>query len=103
MRKIVKSDGYREILGEAIGSIRARRLEEASSALQGALALDCSRPEAFNLLGIVAELGGEGPKAQNLYRASLSLDPTYLPAQANLDRNVGLGRGNSMDLGEELL
>ncbi|MEW5935206.1 MAG: tetratricopeptide repeat protein, partial [Bacillota bacterium] len=46
-------------------------------------------PEAYNLLGLVAELGGQLPEALKMYRAALAVDPSYRPALANLERATG--------------
>jgi tetratricopeptide (TPR) repeat protein len=41
-------------------------------------------PEPHNLLGILLEKKGEHLLAMKHFRASLALDPTYLPVQQNL-------------------
>lgn len=63
-----------------------RHFEAAAEYLNRALSLDSSRPEAFNLLGVIEETQGDVLEAMKNYRAALSLDPTYVPAQTNLDR-----------------
>lgn len=44
------------------------------------------RAESHNLMGILYELINEHSKAMKHFRASYSLNPTYLPARENLER-----------------
>jgi Flp pilus assembly protein TadD len=92
---------YRRCIAEAVLALRNDRAEEGETYLRCALALDYSRPEAFNTIGILMEIWGKSLQAQNYYRAALSLDPTYKPARNNLDRTVGLREINTWDLGDE--
>ncbi len=91
---------YRQYIAEAVAAVRSRRFDESDTYLRRALAVDYSRPEAFNALGILMEFQGNPLQAQNYYRAALSLDPTYVPARNNLDRTVGLRQIQSWDLGD---
>ncbi|RJP26179.1 MAG: response regulator [Candidatus Abyssobacteria bacterium SURF_5] len=59
---------------------------KAAEFLQKAIGADSSRPEAFNLLGIILELKGNLLEAQKRYRAAIALDPTFEPAHHNLSR-----------------
>jgi DNA-binding NtrC family response regulator len=61
---------------------------EAKQWLSKAIALESSQPEAFYLLGVLAELGADLPQAKKMYRAALSLDPTHTMAHDNLHRLV---------------
>lgn len=67
-----------------------------------AISFEPGRPEAFNLLGALEEIRGNRLNAQNHYRAALSLDPSYKPAIANLQRTTsGIGkRSGGIDLGK---
>jgi len=65
-----------------------------------AIAINPARPEAFNLLGSLYEIQGDRLQAQKNYRAALSLDPTYLPAQKNLSRSTKLQADGGLVLGE---
>jgi Flp pilus assembly protein TadD len=58
-----------------------------------ALALDPSRPEAANLLGVLEDLTGRPMQAQKYYRVALELDPRYQAARENLERSTTLGEG----------
>jgi FixJ family two-component response regulator len=72
----------------------------AAEHVRRAIALDSSRPEAFNLLGAVLEIGGEHLQAQKNYRAALALDPSYAPAQQNLHRSVQMRPEGPISLGD---
>ena len=63
--------------------------EAAAEHVRKAMSIDSSRPEAFNFLGALCETQGDKLEAQKNYRAALSLDPTYKPAQNNLSRSTG--------------
>jgi DNA-binding response OmpR family regulator len=64
-----------------------------------AIAVDPGRPDAYNLLGALLEINGDWLEAQKFYRAALSMDATYKPAQANLERTVSLHKIGKLDLG----
>ena len=75
-----------------------RRLEEAKAIAQKALALDPGRPEAYNLLGAFQECRGEWVEAQKYYRTALEIDPSFKPAQANLERTGSFHRSGQIKL-----
>jgi DNA-binding NtrC family response regulator len=68
--------------------VAQRNLQGAMSHLHTAIALSANRPEAFNMLGALYEIRHNMPEALKNYRVALDLDPTYAPAQKNLDRAV---------------
>jgi DNA-binding NtrC family response regulator len=84
--------GYPAVIELAKRSITERRFEDAMAVVQRAIAADPTKPEAFNLLGALTEIRGDWLEAQKYYRAALALDPSYKPAQANLDRSTKMGR-----------
>ncbi len=69
-------------------SIEEGHMEAAVEHAHRAISIDPERPEAFNLLGAILEMGGDRTNAQTHYRAALSLDPSYEPAQKNLSRST---------------
>ncbi|HAP44253.1 MAG: hypothetical protein A2087_02135 [Spirochaetes bacterium GWD1_61_31] len=89
-REKVDHDDYWRCVQAAVADLRSGRFAEADALLRQAIALDYSRPEVYNALGIMMELQGNRWQAQNYYRAALSLDPGYAPSRNNLDRTVGL-------------
>lgn len=69
-------------------SIEEGHFEAAVEHAHTAISIDPERPEAFNLLGAILDMGGDRGNAQMYYRAALSLDPSYVPAQKNLSRST---------------
>jgi DNA-binding NtrC family response regulator len=66
-----------------------RHFEAAVEHVRQAIGADPSRPEAFNLLGVLHEIGGNHEEAMKNYRVAVDLDPTYEPAWQNLTRPTG--------------
>lgn len=64
-----------------------------------AIAAGPGNPDAYNLLGALNEIHGDWLEAQKFYRAALAMDPTYKPAQANLERTVSFHKLGKVDLG----
>jgi DNA-binding response OmpR family regulator len=85
-----RAQGFHQHIELARKCFNERRFDAAGEFLRRAIADDPSRPEPFNLLGVLLELKGDKIEAQKNYRAALALDPTYTPADANLNRVVGI-------------
>ncbi|HMR67012.1 MAG TPA: response regulator [Anaerolineae bacterium] len=66
--------------------INDRHFEAAAEHARRAIGADPTRPEAFNLLGVLFELAGNHEAAMKQYRVAIDLDPTYRPAWQNLNR-----------------
>lgn len=97
-----KLDSYKEILEFAKKCILAKDYGKAEEFLQKAIAMDVDAPEPHNLLGILYEYRKEIQNAQKHYRAALALDPTYEPANKNLQRTAQFKYTKvGMDLGYE--
>ena len=71
-------------VGRARVALGERRVAAAEAHARAALGCDGTRPEPFNVLGIVAQLRMDLPAAQRLYRAALALDDRFEPARRNL-------------------
>ena len=84
----MESASYTALIENAKQCISARAFDAAAEHAAMALALDPSRPEAFNVLGAASELRGDWSKAQGFYRAALGIAPAYKPALANLMRTA---------------
>jgi len=84
-----KNQDYESCLELAKKCVADRHFEAAAEHMRKAISIDSSRPEAFNFLGALYEVQGDKLEAQKNYRAALSLDPTYKPAQNNLSRSTG--------------
>ncbi len=83
-----KADDYGSSIELAKRCIGDRHFDAAVEHVRKAISLDPSRPEAFNLLGALMEIRGDRLEAQKNYRAALSLDPSYEPANKNLQRTT---------------
>lgn len=90
-RKALKPENLKEpedLLQYAKKYILAGDDEKAKEYLSDAIARDTEAPEVHNLLGALYEFEGEITTAQKHYRAALALDPTYEPAEENLERTT---------------
>ena len=75
---------------------------KAEEMLKKSIVINMEAPEPHNLLGILAENIQDISKAQKHYRAALALDPSYRPADKNLERTVQwIYTTSGMDLGNE--
>lgn len=95
-----KARGYEEHVALAKKCIGERGFAAAEEHLGQAIAADATKPEAFNLLGVLYEIRGDKLEAQRNYRAALALDPAYAPANENLNRTTGLTSGSAISLGK---
>ena len=77
---------YKSSLQAAKNFARKRDFDNAIAQSKKAIGFDPSQPEAFDFLGQVQETLGDRDSAIKNYRVTISLDPTYQKAQANLDR-----------------
>lgn len=85
---------------EARDAILNKDYDKAKFCLKEALVNDSSSAEIQNLLGVIEEKTGDRQLAQKYYRAALSLDPTYEPADNNLKRTAMFNSFSSkVDLG----
>jgi DNA-binding response OmpR family regulator len=81
--------------------ISDRSFADARETARKAIAADPAHPEAYNLLGALLEIKGDGLGAQKFYRAALDIDPTFKPASANLDRTTSWNKFGRIDLGPD--
>lgn len=93
---------FDECIQQAKAAIELLEFRQAAPWLKRALHIDPSRPEAYNILGVVTEMGGDLLQAQKYYRAAISLDPTYVPAHNNLGRSTGVASSQKMDVGNRV-
>jgi uncharacterized protein HemY len=71
---------------KAINSIKEKDYTDALKYITDAISVNQNQPEAHNLLGVLAEKRREYELALRHYRAACALDPSYKPANRNLDR-----------------
>jgi FixJ family two-component response regulator len=94
-QKVTDYDSYIEL---AMRCLQDRHSNAAMEHIRKAISLDSSRPEAFNFMGAILEIRGDSLEAQKNYRAAISLDPTYEPAQKNLERTTSFEKFGSIIL-----
>jgi len=92
---------YRSLIELAKRDISGRSFAVARETARKAIAADPAQPEAYNLLGALLEIKGDGLEAQKFYRAALDIDPTFKPAQANLERTTSWNKFGKIDLGPD--
>lgn len=89
-RKHVNEDtaveSFESALEFAKGCINHKDFDKAHTYLQKAIGMEPSKPEAYNLLGVILEFKNEIVEALKMYRAALAIDPTYKPSELNLQR-----------------
>jgi DNA-binding NtrC family response regulator len=95
--KVEDYEGHVELAKKCINE---RAFAEAQKHVREAIAADATKAEAFNLLGVLLEMGGHTLQAQKNYRAALALDPTYKPAEENLSRTTGVKPRGRIQMGE---
>lgn len=89
-----------EYIEEAKLAIKDRKFDSARILLKESLVIDTSNPAIQNLLGVVEEKCNHTQLAQKYYRAALSLDATYKPADNNLKRTAMFNTSSTLiDLG----
>jgi DNA-binding response OmpR family regulator len=95
------AESYKDYLELAKKGINEKMFDSATRDLRQAIAIDSTKPEAFNLLGALKEMDGDWLDALKQYRAAIALDPTYKPANENVNRIVTLHqRGTNINLGD---
>lgn len=83
-----KIETFPQILEFAKKCILRMEFQKAEEYLKKAISQDVHSPEPHNLLGVLFEMRNDVHQAQKHYRAALALDPTYSPAEKNLERTV---------------
>lgn len=91
-----KADDYILHLDKAKKCIEERHLGAAEEHARQAIAIDSSHPEAFNVIGAIYEIRGDRLEAQKNYRAALSIDGSYTPAEQNLLRTTNVKPGTEI-------
>lgn len=95
-------EDFNKIINLAKDKINKRDFNEAEKLLQKATGKESTKPEPFNLLGIIYELQNKQTEAMKMYRAALALDPSYKPADENLERAGSLNPNkDDLNLGED--
>jgi CheY-like chemotaxis protein len=100
----VEQSAYEDHLLEARRSLREGLLGPALQHARSAIHFDPTRPEAFNVMGVVKQVSGRLRDAHRYYEVALALDRTYGPALRNKENMAGVsGKPDfaAFDLGDE--
>lgn len=92
-----EAESFSEFLNMAKAEINNHNYDKAVELLKKATSIDPEKPEPFNLLGIIYEMRNNQPEAMKMYRTALSLDPTFTPANENLDRAGDMTSSKNLD------
>jgi DNA-binding NtrC family response regulator len=95
------ADDFRALIELTKRHITDRDFDSATQTARRAIAADPGQPEAYNLLGVLLEIKGDGLEAQKFYRAAVDIDPTFKPARANLERITSWYKLGRIDLGPD--
>ncbi len=77
---------YENYLDLAKKNVKVQKFSAALVYVHKAVFVNPRRPEAFNLLGGLYEVRAQKKEAVTNYRVALEIDPSYAPAQQNLER-----------------
>jgi DNA-binding NtrC family response regulator len=95
---------FNDFLNLAKAEINKRNFTKAIELLKKATSINAEKPEPFNLLGVIYELKNRQAEAMKMYRAALALEPSYKPANDNLQRASEIVTGTDLEdvnLGDE--
>ncbi len=95
---------FEEYINSAKKALKEGHFPLAEEKMKKAMIENPHSPIVHNLYGILEELIKEDNLAHKHYRAAYALDPTYKPAQRNLERISTFGKQNGMlaiDFGDE--
>ncbi len=96
-----KLNTFEDLIEFSKKCIIKREYKKAEKFLRKSIAKDVNAPEPHNLLGIIYESNSNFKDAGKHYRAALDLDPSYEPAEKNLQRLTEFKYSQKgMDLGE---
>jgi len=100
-KDIDEIEDFDKMLNLAKSEINKKNFDKAQEYLNEATGINSEKPEPFNLLGVIYELKNKQSEAMKMYRAAIALDPSYKPANDNLNRAGNLNRKKEdLNLGE---
>lgn len=77
---------YETLILRAKAAINERNFDLAETLLKQSVNMVEENAEPYNLLGVLAEMRGKSSRAMKMYRAALDINPSYKPAQDNIER-----------------
>ncbi|MFO8184676.1 MAG: response regulator [Candidatus Aegiribacteria sp.] len=91
------AESYDDLIQLGKKAVTDRDFPRAMEIIGRAIAKDPTKAEALNLLGVLFEFQGKKAEARKQYLAATDIDPTYKPAQKNLDRITGSSSQSGLD------
>jgi hypothetical protein len=86
LRSINEESSFENNINGAINAIKSNKYDLAYNYLIADMIENDHSAEVFNLLGIISEYKGDESMACKYYRAAYVFDPTYKPADKNLEK-----------------
>ncbi|GCD12325.1 hypothetical protein [Clostridium tagluense] len=86
LRSINEESSFENNIKEAINAIKSNEYDLARKYLYAGMIENDHSAEVYNLLGIISEYKRDESMACTYYRAAYVFDPTYKPADKNLER-----------------
>jgi tetratricopeptide (TPR) repeat protein len=81
-------DNFKDIIQFSKKCILDKKYDKAKEYLKKAIVMDEESPEPYNMIGVLYEYERDIDNAQKNYRIALAIDPSYKPADINLERTV---------------
>lgn len=81
-----EKSSFENNINGAINAIKTNKYDLARKYLYAAMIENDHSAEVYNLLGVISEYKGDAILACQYYRASYVFDPTYKPADNNLEK-----------------
>jgi hypothetical protein len=86
LTNINEESSFQNNIKEAINAIKSNEYDLARKYLIAAMIENDHSAEVYNLLGVISEYKRDEPMACTYYRAAYVFDPTYKPADKNLEK-----------------
>lgn len=86
LTNINEKGSFQNNIEEAIYAIKSSEHDLAKMYLHAAMLENDHSPEAYNLLGVISEYKGDVLLACKYYRAAYAFDPSFKPADKNLEK-----------------
>jgi uncharacterized membrane-anchored protein YjiN (DUF445 family) len=86
LTNINEESSFQNNIEEAINAIKSNEYGLARKYLYAEMIENDHSAEVYNLLGVISEYKRDEPMACTYYRAAYVFDPTYRPADKNLER-----------------
>lgn len=100
-----EKSSFENNIKEAINEIKSNKYDLARKYLYAAMIENDHSAEVYNLLGVISEYRGDVSMACKYYRASYVFDPTYKPADRNLEKLTSffyIFNGENIDYGDNI-